>query len=723
MCQESKQKELKKFIADGKLHVYAVLETHLKTKSISKACDYVFRRWRWISNVTYSPTSCRIIVGWNANEIDIMVIQSCSQTILCLVEIIQTKVKFFVSFVYASNSCVERRSLWKELLMHKHSVNQKAWVLMGDFNVTLKLEEHSNGSSKMSIDMNDFRDAVNNMEVDDLCSTGFQFTWTKSLKNVNCNTLKKLDRIMINEYFLLQFGKAHGVFLPYLVSDHSHSLMNIPKSISRPSATTAGQIPIQQAPSYSSSQAFKRTLQEIQYGNMDMGRSHLAENTDPSASSPLDSTGDLYPVTQQPSSTTTFALLSLSPTTWHRRLGHPSEDVLRRLESSHFISRYTKLPLALITLLHRSLLELSLALSIIFLVVSAQRSKSGCFCLSLNFRELLERRSLQHCNPGNDPIWFLHADPRDHIFAFESVFCAMFRGILPMDFSFSVSSLVLTAYTDADWAGCPVTRRYFVLRVPHSFIFEFRSAGTSKISRSHCRGKIMINEYFLLQFGKAHGVFLPYLVSDHSHSLMNIPKSISKKKKSFRFANYVADKDDFLDIVRDGWNHNVRGCHMYRVVQKLKLLKKPLNKLNWQNGNLFYKDNDLKEKFKDAQSKVDADPFNLEKRKNAVSLMNEYSQVAKDELKLLHQKAKIRWLEEGDKILLRVKKHKSIIESICCEDGKRVEGNLVNEQFVNHFHKFLGSSFPVTSLRSKGDIVILKLSDVEANDMIKDDSC
>nr|GEY05995.1 ribonuclease H-like domain-containing protein [Tanacetum cinerariifolium]GEY09714.1 ribonuclease H-like domain-containing protein [Tanacetum cinerariifolium] len=51
-----------------------------------------------------------------------------------------------------------------------------------------------------------------------------------------------------------------------------------------------------------------------------------------------DSTGDLYPVTQQPSSTTTFALLSLSPTTWHRRLRHPSEDVLRRLESSHFIS-------------------------------------------------------------------------------------------------------------------------------------------------------------------------------------------------------------------------------------------------------------------------------------------------------------------------------------------------------------------------------------------------
>ncbi|GJS61718.1 ribonuclease H-like domain-containing protein [Tanacetum coccineum] len=58
-----------------------------------------------------------------------------------------------------------------------------------------------------------------------------------------------------------------------------------------------------------------------------------------------DSTGDLYPVTQQPSSTTTFALLSLSPTTWHRRLRHPSEDVLHRLESSHLIS-YNKTKLS-----------------------------------------------------------------------------------------------------------------------------------------------------------------------------------------------------------------------------------------------------------------------------------------------------------------------------------------------------------------------------------------
>ncbi|GJV46170.1 ribonuclease H-like domain-containing protein [Tanacetum coccineum] len=51
-----------------------------------------------------------------------------------------------------------------------------------------------------------------------------------------------------------------------------------------------------------------------------------------------DSTGDLYPVTHQPSFQIPVALLSLSSTTWHIRLGHLGEDVPRHLESGNLIS-------------------------------------------------------------------------------------------------------------------------------------------------------------------------------------------------------------------------------------------------------------------------------------------------------------------------------------------------------------------------------------------------
>ncbi|GJT10391.1 retrovirus-related pol polyprotein from transposon TNT 1-94 [Tanacetum coccineum] len=43
-----------------------------------------------------------------------------------------------------------------------------------------------------------------------------------------------------------------------------------------------------------------------------------------------DSTGDLYPVTQQPPLQTPIVLLSFSSTTWHRRLGHPGDDIIFR---------------------------------------------------------------------------------------------------------------------------------------------------------------------------------------------------------------------------------------------------------------------------------------------------------------------------------------------------------------------------------------------------------
>ncbi|GJW65932.1 RNA-directed DNA polymerase, eukaryota, reverse transcriptase zinc-binding domain protein [Tanacetum coccineum] len=59
----------------------------------------------------------------------------------------------------------------------------------------------------------------------DICSTGFYFTWTKSLKNPESAVLKKLDRMMVNEEFIQKFCRANGIFHPFLISDHSAALL------------------------------------------------------------------------------------------------------------------------------------------------------------------------------------------------------------------------------------------------------------------------------------------------------------------------------------------------------------------------------------------------------------------------------------------------------------------------------------------------------------------
>ncbi|GKC77153.1 RNA-directed DNA polymerase, eukaryota, reverse transcriptase zinc-binding domain protein, partial [Tanacetum coccineum] len=85
----------------------------------------------------------------------------------------------------------------------------------------LKVSEHSNGGDYPTSKMNEFQDCVNKIEVDDLHSEGFNYTWTKSLKNPKCSTLKKLDRIMVNDDFVDKFQQAHVMFLPYMIFDHS----------------------------------------------------------------------------------------------------------------------------------------------------------------------------------------------------------------------------------------------------------------------------------------------------------------------------------------------------------------------------------------------------------------------------------------------------------------------------------------------------------------------
>ncbi|GJS68035.1 RNA-directed DNA polymerase, eukaryota, reverse transcriptase zinc-binding domain protein [Tanacetum coccineum] len=151
-----------------------------------------------------------------------------------------------------------------------------------------------------------------------------------------------------------------------------------------------------------------------------------------------------------------------------------------------------------------------------------------------------------------------------------------------------------------------------------------------------------------------------------------------------------------------GWYTNIKGCNMFKVVKKMRNLKKALNDLNWKNGNLFEKVVVLKQQLKDIQSKLVIDPFNHDIRMDDVEIHSKYTAAIEDELKLLHQTAKI----------------KCRVESICGEDGERFKGSKVADQFVCHFQNFLRKATYVKPLSSLGDIAVKKLSVEVANNMI-----
>ncbi|XP_071699442.1 uncharacterized protein [Rutidosis leptorrhynchoides] len=372
-----------------------------------------------------------MIIGWDPNKVKVLVVHMNKQVTHCFVETVVDKSTFYCSFVYASNYGIQSRRLWSDLSRHKALAGRFPWVILGDFNVTLKFEEHSDGGAFMSDEMIEFQNCINDIEVEDLCNTGFNFTWTKSLKNPNCDVLKKLDRVLVNEEFINTFSNAHAIFQPFSISDHSPALLNIPNG-----------------------------------------------------------------------------------------------------------------------LVHKS--------------------------------------------------------------------------------------------------------------------------------------------------------------------------------KSFRFMNFVADKAEFLPLVENGWKKEVNGCAMFCVVKKLKALKKDLNKLNWQHGNIFTNVEVLKRKLKDCQAKVDTFPHDTEIKAAAVQVLNDYTQACKDELKILKQKVRLKWLEDGDKNtkffhgILKARKSKSRIESICNEHGQRFFGDKVADQFVSHFQNFFGKASNVQPHDDIGDIFTNTLSVEDANEMVTD---
>ncbi|GJY12531.1 hypothetical protein Tco_0381840 [Tanacetum coccineum] len=170
------------------------------------------------------------------------------------------------------------------------------------------------------------------------------------------------------------------------------------------------------------------------------------------------------------------------------------------------------------------------------------------------------------------------------------------------------------------------------------------------IRRYLMSSKRMANEAFIGGHPQAFVNFLPYLTSNHSAAMLVIPNGRSKKIKPFRFANYVVDKPEFLDIV----NNYVNGFAMFKLVKKLKNMKTHMNKLNWKHGNLFESAKQLKEDLKMAQKEVDRYPYGAVIKANEVCLLDKYIEAVEDEEKLLFQMAKVEWLSKAMEMITEV---------------------------------------------------------------------
>lgn len=130
--------------------------------------------------------------------------------------------------VYGHNNEMDRRSLWRELVDLQFCMNGIPWIAMGDFNVIKHMNERSDFHEGMhtSMGVEDFQACLHSIGLIDLNSHGVFYTWSN--KRSDGFIAKKLDRILVNDFWLLSFPSSFSEFTAPDFSDHSPGWMKFP---------------------------------------------------------------------------------------------------------------------------------------------------------------------------------------------------------------------------------------------------------------------------------------------------------------------------------------------------------------------------------------------------------------------------------------------------------------------------------------------------------------
>ncbi|KAL2904222.1 Holliday junction ATP-dependent DNA helicase RuvB [Bienertia sinuspersici] len=213
--------------------------------------------------------------------------------------------------------------------------------------------------------------------------------------------------------------------------------------------------------------------------------------------------------------------------------------------------------------------------------------------------------------------------------------------------------------------------------------------------------RVMANDEWQESYGCMIAQFLNADISDHCPAFVS-SSSQCQGKKPFKFYRVWSTAANFKEELRKIWGTYVAGSRMFRVVKKLKLVKKWLKDLNQRGFYELQKQATVAHQLLDSiQTKLQLDPLN-------VHLMNEEQEAQKDYLakqaayvSFLKQKAKLDWVREGDentKIFhqsIKKRRLQNTIHSILDINGDTREGlKGIADAFLDYYKQLLGDHMP-----------------------------
>ncbi|XP_057247778.1 uncharacterized protein LOC130589994 [Beta vulgaris subsp. vulgaris] len=219
---------LKEKAIDQQQGLFGLLKTRVKTKNFSKVFPNVCKDWAVVTNYQFHAGG-RIWFIWLPSVFVVNVCSCSSQYIHCEVLHRASGGVFEVTMVYGANDGEVREELWRDLVRLSKNVKE-AWVVTGDFNSVLNLEERL-GSAVTLREVEPFRQCIRLCQIQDLPFSGPYYTWSNKQEG-DQRVFSKIDRVLANSRWVDKFSNANVMFTLEGISDHCAGVLKLDSALS-----------------------------------------------------------------------------------------------------------------------------------------------------------------------------------------------------------------------------------------------------------------------------------------------------------------------------------------------------------------------------------------------------------------------------------------------------------------------------------------------------------
>ncbi|XP_074277532.1 uncharacterized protein LOC141601161 [Silene latifolia] len=225
----NKQADIKRFLHTNNLGLCGLLETRVRCGSINKVHQGIGAHWEVVHNNNVHDGG-RIWLVWDSAIFSVVILGCEAQVIHSKITSLQTGHVWWLSVVYGFNRVPDRVPLWGSLTA-MHNVVNGPWIVMGDFNNVLALNERL-GSEVSNYEIRDFQQCVTDCGLVDVPAQGAFFTWNNK-HGPGDMVFSRIDKVLSNDEWIQQFPDVTIMFHPEGLFDHCPCTISLTASGSR----------------------------------------------------------------------------------------------------------------------------------------------------------------------------------------------------------------------------------------------------------------------------------------------------------------------------------------------------------------------------------------------------------------------------------------------------------------------------------------------------------